>query len=212
VSRALVAGFALVAAVLAAAWAAPSGDARARHPRAERQRLAPVCDVVRRAAAVRCRGARLGAGALRLTRPAPAAATAPGASAAPLTRAPLPAVTPAPAADPPPPPPPVVPDDPRSLGVGARDDDLDHPRLVLSRTTVTSGPVRVEYSLRSAQDPHNLVLEPDGAGDPVVFPTGQPGTASTRTPTLAPGRWVLYCALADHRARGMQATLTVVAR
>jgi uncharacterized cupredoxin-like copper-binding protein len=54
------------------------------------------------------------------------------------------------------------------------------------------------------------VLEPEAGGTPVVFETVAPGSASTRTAVLAPGRRQLYCALADHRARGMRATLTVV--
>jgi plastocyanin len=94
--------------------------------------------------------------------------------------------------------------------VRADDSDLDHLKLVLARTSVTTGKVKVEFNNGTAQDPHNLVLEPiDAAGEPKVFGELEKGEVATKTVTLGTGTWKVYCALLDHEARGMTATLTV---
>jgi hypothetical protein len=187
------------AASPAARVAAP---ASARHTASSARVAAP------RHAASRCPIVRLGRGVAPLVAP-PAVVARPDrpAPAAPVDAPPGGPVVVAPA--PTPPPPPVVPENPRAVSVRGVDSDPAHPRLVLSRTSVLSGTVRIEFSLRTAQDPHNLVLEPAAGGAPVVFDPLAPGAVKSRSETLAPGRWVLYCALSDHRARGMEATLTV---
>jgi plastocyanin len=57
------------------------------------------------------------------------------------------------------------------------------------------------------QMPHNVALEGDGvdeAGEVV-----EPGGESTVTATLEPGTYTFYCAVGQHRANGMEGTLTV---
>ena len=133
-------------------------------------------------------------------------------TATPLPDAPVaPGTTPPPADDPPPPPPPPLPPGSAStLQVRTDDSDLEHLKLILSRTSVKTGKVKVEFNNVTAQDPHNLVLEPvDAAGDPQVFGALAEGEVATRTLTLGTGSWKVYCALLDHEARGMTATLTV---
>jgi hypothetical protein len=139
--------------------------------------------------------------------------TWPGMPPAPGPDAPAPpgtTVTP-PADDPPPPPPPPLPTGSAStLQVRTDDSDLEHLKLTLSRTIVRTGNVKVEFNNGTAQDPHNLVLEPvDAAGEPQVFGELEKGEVATKTVTLATGSWQVYCALLDHEAKGMTATLTV---
>jgi uncharacterized cupredoxin-like copper-binding protein len=42
-----------------------------------------------------------------------------------------------------------------------------------------------------------------------VWPVSQPGAVVDRTVKLLPGRYRLYCGVANHRTLGMQATLVV---
>ena len=127
------------------------------------------------------------------------------------TPTPTPGPTPGPGDDPPPPPPPPLPPGSASaLQVRTDDSDLDHLKLVLSRASVKTGKVKIEFNNGTAQDPHNLVLEPLAAsGDVQVFGELEKGEVATKTVTLGTGTWKVYCALLDHEARGMTATLTV---
>lgn len=86
-------------------------------------------------------------------------------------------------------------------------------RLALSRATLPAGRAIVQLSDRG-QDPHDLVARrldrhgrPTGPAQPV--PLARPGTVSTARLTLRAGRWLLFCSLPGHRARGMQARLRV---
>lgn len=108
---------------------------------------------------------------------------------------------------PPPPPPPSG--SGRSLQVTSDDADPDAMKLVLSRTTVLAGTVKITFNNAFAQDPHNLVLE--GPGEPVIFDELPEGEVAVRSPKLAKGSWKVYCALEGHEAKGMRATLTVAA-
>jgi hypothetical protein len=138
--------------------------------------------------------------------------TWPGLTPAPGADAPAPPGTsPLPADDPPPPPPPPLPTGSAStLQVRTDDADLEHLKLLLSRTSVKTGKVKVEFNNGTGQDPHNLVLEPlDAAGEPQVFGELAKGEVATKTVTLGTGSWKVYCALLDHEAKGMTATLTV---
>jgi hypothetical protein len=139
-------------------------------------------------------------------------------SRVPRSPAPTPTPTPTPSpapgdpgGDPPPPPPPPLPTGSASaLQVRTDDSNPDRLKLVLSRTSVTTGKVKVEFNNGTAQDPHNLVLEPlDASGDLQVFGELAKGEVTTKTVTLGTGTWKVYCALLDHEAKGMTATLTV---
>jgi hypothetical protein len=81
--------------------------------------------------------------------------------------------------------------------------------LTLSRPLVGAGSVRVE--LRNVgEDPHNLVVSPDGSHSPLdSFSTLDPGLYERRTVALAPGRYQLWCSLEGHEALGMSVTLRV---
>lgn len=67
----------------------------------------------------------------------------------------------------------------------------------------------VEFTLSNGGTaPHNLVVERDGqevGSAPVVAP----GQSAAVTVTLEPGEYVLYCGVGDHRAMGMEMTITV---
>ena len=174
----------LLAALLALGCLAGAADARPRKPPRKLRGHA--------AASV----AGLPGALTALTRPA-----APGAPAAPEAGAPE--------APPLPPPPPPPTGSGRSLQVTTDDADPDAMRLVLSRTTVLAGSVRITFNNAFAQDPHNLVL--DGPGEPVVFDELPKGEVAIRSAPLSAGAWKVYCALAGHEASGMTAQLTVTA-
>jgi len=81
----------------------------------------------------------------------------------------------------------------------------------LSRRSVVAGPAIVElYNL--GEDPHDLRMQRIGGGrlwrTPLVFP----GAYKDLEVTLVPGRYRLWCSVANHRQLGMQAVLTVVRR
>lgn len=134
--------------------------------------------------------------------PAPFAAPAPPAPAAAAPgAAPAPAAGPAPTA---PTLPPVF-SDPRALQVQAFEFGLQ-----LSKATVRSGDVRVEFNSARAEDPHNLLLvRSDGSGPVLRFDEQPAGAVASRTLPLTTGRWTLFCSLTGHEAAGMRATLNV---
>ena len=78
----------------------------------------------------------------------------------------------------------------------------------LSRTRLPAGQAVIELA-NFGQDPHDLRLQRVGvrhiAGTPVVAP----GSRAELAVKLLPGRYSLWCSVADHRARGMRATLVV---
>jgi len=81
-------------------------------------------------------------------------------------------------------------------------------RYSLSRQTIKAGWAVLE--LRNAgQDAHDLRLRRVGGTRVDVWPVSQPGTVVDRTVKLLPGRYRLYCGVANHRTLGMQATLVV---
>ena len=79
----------------------------------------------------------------------------------------------------------------------------------LSRTKVRAGRVIVELVNRG-QDTHDLDLRRIGGTRIYRFPDVQPGQVVDREWRLAPGRYKLWCAVADHNERGMHAMLRVV--
>jgi hypothetical protein len=101
-------------------------------------------------------------------------------------------------------PPPAEPVLPTFVSVAAREFSL-----TLSRPLVGAGNVRIELR-NSGEDPHNLVVSPDGTHTPLAsFSTLDPGLYERRTVTLAPGRYQLWCSLESHEALGMSVTLRV---
>jgi uncharacterized cupredoxin-like copper-binding protein len=79
----------------------------------------------------------------------------------------------------------------------------------LSRRKVKAGKVIVEL-VNDGQDTHDLALERVGSTHIFRFPKVTPGHYVDRELTLKPGRYRLWCAVADHKERGMQATFRVV--
>jgi plastocyanin len=95
---------------------------------------------------------------------------------------------------------------PRAPGGEAPTDPLPvDPALPL----VGAGDVRVE--LRNVgEDPHNLVVSPEGRHTPLAsFTTLDPGLYERRTVALTPGRYQLWCSLESHEGLGMSVTLRV---
>lgn len=81
--------------------------------------------------------------------------------------------------------------------------------LALSRASIRSGPAIVEL-VNYGEDDHDLALRRVAPGAKtyrigIVHP-GRTGELEAR---LRPGLYRLWCTLADHRARGMSATLHV---
>ena len=111
---------------------------------------------------------------------------------------------PAPGTDPPPTSTPDIPAPPRFVSVAAREFSL-----TLSRPLVGAGAVTVELR-NSGEDPHNLVVSPEGTHSPLAsFSEIDPGTYERRSVTLAPGRYQLWCSLEFHEGLGMSTTLRV---
>ena len=82
--------------------------------------------------------------------------------------------------------------------------------LQLSKAAVSAGDVRVEFNLARAEDPHNLFLvRADGTGPAYSFDEQPSGAVVAQSFSLTRGKWTLFCALPEHEAKGMRATLTV---
>jgi uncharacterized cupredoxin-like copper-binding protein len=81
--------------------------------------------------------------------------------------------------------------------------------LTLSRVRVHQGTAIVQV-LNFGMDNHDLVLQSNAKGSkPIRFAQLSPGAHSSRTLRLAPGRYTLWCSIANHRQLGMVAPLTV---
>jgi Cupredoxin-like domain len=84
--------------------------------------------------------------------------------------------------------------------------------LTLSRQTVPAGPVVIEL-VNFGMDPHDLRLQRIGGARIYGTPVVDPGTRKELTiPRLLAGRYRLWCSVADHKMRGMKASLRVIAR
>jgi plastocyanin len=77
-----------------------------------------------------------------------------------------------------------------------------------SRTQLRAGSVTIELA-NFGQDAHDLRVQRVGARHIAGTPVVQAGSRAELTLTLRPGRYRFWCSLADHRARGMNATLVV---
>ncbi len=81
--------------------------------------------------------------------------------------------------------------------------------FVLSRTKLRQGRTIVQL-VNLGEDPHDLALRRVASGARTYrTPEVLPGDESSISFRLFPGRYQLWCTIADHRARGMRATLTV---
>ena len=78
----------------------------------------------------------------------------------------------------------------------------------LSRTHLAAGQAVIELA-NFGQDPHDLRLQRLGARYIAGTPVVAPGSRADLAVKLLPGRYSLWCSAADHRARGMRATLVV---
>jgi hypothetical protein len=88
----------------------------------------------------------------------------------------------------------------------------DEFRLTLSRSSIASGPAVLEL-LNLGEDDHDLALRRMAKGARTLrLPVVTPGALGELDARLSPGRYRLWCTVADHRARGMRATLAVRAR
>jgi uncharacterized cupredoxin-like copper-binding protein len=92
---------------------------------------------------------------------------------------------------------------PARLGVGESEF-----HLVLSRGSVKSGLVIVQVQ-NDGEDVHDLLLRRVGGTRTYAFPLTSAGERTTRTLKLVPGRYRLWCSVADHAQLGMQAVLRV---
>jgi hypothetical protein len=84
----------------------------------------------------------------------------------------------------------------------------DEFRYSLSRPVIKAGPAIVQL-VNYGEDEHDLRLR--RAGGTRVYRVGKvrPGGVAELEARLLPGRFALWCSLANHAARGMRATLLV---
>lgn len=92
---------------------------------------------------------------------------------------------------------------PARVQVGA-----DEFRFSLSRQTIKAGPAIVQLA-NYGEDEHDLRLQRIGGPRVYRIRTVAPGGVGELEARFLPGRFRLWCAIADHRARGMTATLLV---
>jgi uncharacterized cupredoxin-like copper-binding protein len=92
---------------------------------------------------------------------------------------------------------------PARLGVSATEY-----HLTLSRPLVKAGVLEIELQ-NDGQDPHDLRMRRVGGTHTFSLPLTEPGKRRTLALQVRPGRYRLWCSVADHRAIGMQALLRV---
>ena len=78
----------------------------------------------------------------------------------------------------------------------------------LSRLSVRQGPALIEL-VNYGEDEHDLVMRRVGGTKTWRLRKLLPGSRATLPVRLRPGTYRLWCAVGDHRARGMRATLRV---
>ena len=78
----------------------------------------------------------------------------------------------------------------------------------LSRTQLRPGRAVIELA-NFGQDAHDLRLQRVGARHIAGTRVVEAGDRAELTVKLQPGRYSFWCSLADHRARGMSATIVV---
>ena len=80
--------------------------------------------------------------------------------------------------------------------------------FALSRTHVKGGQAVIELA-NFGSDPHDLRLQRVGARHIAGLGQVVPGRRADLSLKLTPGRYLLWCSIANHRALGMRATLVV---
>jgi hypothetical protein len=80
--------------------------------------------------------------------------------------------------------------------------------LGLSRTHLKAGHAVIELA-NFGTDLHDLRLQRIGARHVSGLGVISPGTQADLSLKLAPGRYLVWCSVANHRALGMRATLVV---
>jgi hypothetical protein len=98
----------------------------------------------------------------------------------------------------------VTPPPPARVQVVAREFSL-----TLSRQTIKAGTAIVELA-NFGEDAHDLRLQRVGGTKVYGWPVAESGAVEDRTLRLVSGRYRLWCSIANHRSRGMAATLTVI--
>ena len=78
----------------------------------------------------------------------------------------------------------------------------------LSRQSIKAGPAIVQL-VNYGEDEHNLRLRRTGGTRVYRIGTVRPGGHGELEARFLPGRFTLWCSLADHRKRGMSAILVV---
>jgi hypothetical protein len=84
----------------------------------------------------------------------------------------------------------------------------DEFRYSLSRQSIKAGPAIVQL-VNYGEDEHDLRLRREGGTRVYRLGVTRPGGVRELEARLLPGRFTLWCSLADHRRRGMTATLVV---
>jgi hypothetical protein len=92
---------------------------------------------------------------------------------------------------------------PGRLGVSASEF-----HLVLSRASVKAGRIVIQLQ-NEGEDVHDLRLRRIGGTRTYSFPVTSPGGRTTLSLRLLPGRYRLWCSVADHAQLGMRAVLRV---
>jgi plastocyanin len=80
----------------------------------------------------------------------------------------------------------------------------------LSSRTVKPGAAVIEF-VNYGEDPHDMRVQRAGGGKIYKTPVLQPGAYFDLSVKLLPGRYRLWCSIANHRQLGMQAVLVVKA-
>ena len=78
----------------------------------------------------------------------------------------------------------------------------------VSRQSIKAGPAIVQL-VNYGEDAHNLRLRRTGGTRIYRIGTVRPGGLGELEARFLPGRFTLWCSLADHRKRGMSAILVV---
>lgn len=78
----------------------------------------------------------------------------------------------------------------------------------LSRQSIKAGPAIVQL-VNYGEDEHDLRLRRTGGVRTYRIGKVRPGGLGVLEARFRPGRFTLWCSLADHRRRGMSATLVV---
>ena len=92
---------------------------------------------------------------------------------------------------------------PARLGVSAQEF-----HLTLSKPAVKAGVLEIELQ-NDGEDPHDLRVRRVGGSHTFSIAVTQPGKRRTVALHVRPGRYRLWCSVADHATLGMQAFLRV---